>query len=117
MISTIIYRLSIAYPRRREEAAKAQQIAEMEEAAMAREGKYNSKAEEVESKTKKMRKLHKKVRQRGLLLGSPHATAGLGCMHKRLHAMGIDHTQGQPLTRLTSNLQPNSNLQRYLNRS
>ncbi|GMH45965.1 hypothetical protein BSKO_13929 [Bryopsis sp. KO-2023] len=48
--------------RRREEALKAQKIADMEEAHLAAEGKYSSLQEETDIKTKKIKKLMRKVK-------------------------------------------------------
>lgn len=51
--------------RRADEEAAGKQIAALEEAALAREEKYADKAEEVEQKTKKLKKLWKKFQVRG----------------------------------------------------
>lgn len=50
------------YCRREEEAQKAEKIAELEEAHLVAEGKYSNLQDEADNKTKKLKKLVKKLR-------------------------------------------------------
>lgn len=63
--------------RRAEEAARAEEIAELEGMAAAAEGRFATLAEEAEAKTRKLKKLLKKFKvcSRGVFVGS-----GCGCL-------------------------------------
>lgn len=53
----------LRFARRKEEDARRQKIAVMEEAQLAAEEKYKDKADEAEQKTKKLKKLWKKFQE------------------------------------------------------